>query len=68
MSEQAEITTEATQPEPSSNGEPLLVVKNLKKYFPVKKGILVERTVDNVKAVDDVSFEGRQRRDARPSG
>ena len=32
-------------------GEPLLVVKNLKKYFPVKKGLLIDRTVDNVKAV-----------------
>jgi oligopeptide transport system ATP-binding protein len=38
-------------------GEPILVVRNLKKYFPVKKGMLVDRTVDHVKAVDDVSFE-----------
>jgi oligopeptide transport system ATP-binding protein len=37
--------------------EPLLVVKNLKKYFPVKKGLLIDRTVDYVKAVDDVSLE-----------
>jgi oligopeptide transport system ATP-binding protein len=35
----------------------LLKVGELKKYFPVKSGILVERTVDHVKAVDDVSFE-----------
>ena len=34
---------------------PLLEVKNLKKFFPVKKGIL-SRTVGHVKAVDDVSF------------
>ncbi len=33
----------------------LLEVKNLKKYFPVKKGIL-RRTVGNVKAVDDVNL------------
>jgi ABC-type oligopeptide transport system ATPase subunit len=39
------------------HGEPLLVVTNLKKYFPIKKGILVDRTVDYVRAVDDVSFE-----------
>jgi oligopeptide transport system ATP-binding protein len=39
--------------------EPLLVVENLKKYFPVKKGLLIARTVDHVKAVDDVSFEIR---------
>ncbi|HET8984456.1 MAG TPA: oligopeptide/dipeptide ABC transporter ATP-binding protein [Trueperaceae bacterium] len=34
---------------------PLLEVKNLKKYFPIKGGFL-KRTVGNVKAVDDVSF------------
>jgi oligopeptide transport system ATP-binding protein len=52
-----------TEPQTTTNGattqkgEPLLVVKNLKKYFPIKKGILIDRTVDYVKAVDDVSFE-----------
>jgi ABC-type oligopeptide transport system ATPase subunit len=46
-----------TAGETSQKGEPLLVVKNLKKYFPIKKGILFDRTVDYVKAVDDVSFE-----------
>lgn len=34
---------------------PLLRVKNLKVHFPIKKG-LFKRTVDWVKAVDDVSF------------
>jgi oligopeptide transport system ATP-binding protein len=43
----------------SADGEPLLVVKNLKKYFPIKSGLLIDRTVDYVKAVDDVSFEVR---------
>jgi ABC-type oligopeptide transport system ATPase subunit len=43
----------------SADGEPLLVVKNLKKYFPVKSGLIIDRTVDYVKAVDDVSFEVR---------
>ena len=33
----------------------LLEVKNLKMYFPVTKGLL-QKTVANVKAVDDVSF------------
>jgi ABC-type oligopeptide transport system ATPase subunit len=37
--------------------EGLLVVRNLKKYFPVKEGILLSRTASEVKAVDDVSFE-----------
>jgi oligopeptide transport system ATP-binding protein len=39
-----------------TDGEPLLVVDHLKKYFPVKSGLLFDRTVDYVKAVDDVSF------------
>jgi oligopeptide transport system ATP-binding protein len=41
----------------NGNAEPLLRVDGLKKYFPVRRGFLVERTVDHVKAVDDVSFE-----------
>jgi len=35
----------------------LLEVVDLRKWFPVRRGTLVERTVDYVKAVDDVSFE-----------
>ena len=38
-----------------NNGTPLLEVKNLKKYFPVRKG-LFGRVVGQVRAVDDVSF------------
>ncbi len=34
---------------------PLLSIKNLKVYFPVRRGILA-RTVDHIRAVDDVSF------------
>ncbi len=41
----------------SSARTPLLEVKNLQKHFPIRSGILFERTVDYVKAVDDVSFE-----------
>ena len=40
----------------STNGA-LLSVTGLKKYFPVRQGLLIERTVDYVRAVDDVSFE-----------
>jgi len=35
----------------------LLVVEDLKKYFPVKEGLLFSRTASEVKAVDGVSFE-----------
>lgn len=36
--------------------DPILEVKNLKVHFPVTKGLL-NRVVDTVKAVDDVSFK-----------
>lgn len=36
--------------------ETLLRVNNLKKYFPIRSGIL-QKTVGYVKAVDDISFE-----------
>lgn len=37
----------------------LLTVKNLKQYFPIKGGVL-GRTVNVVKAVDDISFSVRE--------
>jgi ABC-type oligopeptide transport system ATPase subunit len=40
----------------SSNGA-LLTVDNLEKHFPIKRGILWERTVGAVKAVDGVTFQ-----------
>ncbi|HSC93170.1 MAG TPA: ATP-binding cassette domain-containing protein [Gaiellaceae bacterium] len=43
----------------SSNGA-LLEVTDLAKHFPIKSGLLIDRTVDWVKAVDDVSFEIRE--------
>jgi oligopeptide/dipeptide ABC transporter ATP-binding protein len=38
-----------------SNGEIVLSVEGLKKYFPIRRGLL-RRVVGQVKAVDDVSF------------
>ncbi len=40
---------------PAGNHEQLLIVRDLTKYFPVKRGVLA-RTVAQVKAVDGVSF------------
>ncbi len=37
-------------------GETLLEVRNLKKYFPVTEGLVFQKTVGHVKAVDGVSF------------
>ena len=40
------------------DGAPLLEVRNVKKYFPIRKGVL-QREVARVHAVDDVSFAVR---------
>lgn len=40
----------------SGNGEVLLEVKNMKMYFPVTSGIIFQKKVADVKAVDNVSF------------
>ncbi|MCX7097650.1 MAG: dipeptide ABC transporter ATP-binding protein [Methylococcales bacterium] len=43
--------------EPSSNPQtPLLQIRNLKVWFPIKKGVL-RHTVDHIRAVDDVSLD-----------
>jgi oligopeptide/dipeptide ABC transporter ATP-binding protein len=34
----------------------VIEVQNLVKYFPVRTGVIVGRTIGNVKAVDDISF------------
>jgi oligopeptide transport system ATP-binding protein len=41
----------------SSNGDaPLLEIDHLVKYFPIKSGVLIDREVASVQAVDDVSL------------
>jgi oligopeptide/dipeptide ABC transporter ATP-binding protein len=43
--------------EPTTNGDgPLLEVEHVRQWFPIKHGLLIDRTVGNVHAVDDVSF------------
>ena len=37
--------------------EPLVQVRGLKKYFPITQGVLIQREIGAVKAVDDVSFD-----------
>jgi peptide/nickel transport system ATP-binding protein len=43
----------------NGSGAPLLEVKHVRKYFPIRKGIL-QREVARVHAVDDVSFSVRE--------
>jgi ABC-type oligopeptide transport system ATPase subunit len=40
-----------------STPQPLLQVTDLHKHFPIKEGLLIERKVGDVKAVDGVSFD-----------
>ncbi len=43
-----------------SNGQPLLEAEHVQLYFPVKQGVLVDRTIATVHAVDDVSLHLRE--------
>jgi oligopeptide/dipeptide ABC transporter ATP-binding protein len=57
MSVQAESQPTAV-PEPG--GAPLLEADHLKVLFPVKAGVIIDRRIGEVHAVDDVSFELRE--------
>ncbi len=39
-----------------TNNNALVTVKNLKKHFPIQQGIIIQRTVGAVKAVDGLTF------------
>jgi oligopeptide transport system ATP-binding protein len=41
----------------NDNKETLIKVKNLKKYFPITRGVIAQRHIGDVKAVDGISFE-----------
>jgi oligopeptide transport system ATP-binding protein len=43
-------------PPPSAEAQPLVQVRNLKKHFPITQGLIFERQVGTVKAVDGISF------------
>ncbi len=53
------MTTETTaaSTESTANGKaPLLEAEHVQLYFPIKQGVLIDRTVAHVHAVDDVSL------------
>ncbi|MCH7698954.1 MAG: dipeptide ABC transporter ATP-binding protein [Chloroflexi bacterium] len=56
------MTTDATATEDSAAGrtgagDVLLEVKNLKVYFPITAGLIFQRKVADIKAVDGISFQ-----------
>jgi peptide/nickel transport system ATP-binding protein/oligopeptide transport system ATP-binding protein len=53
----SDIEPARNSPGASVGTETLLEVRDLKKYFPVKSGGVIRRTVAHVQAVDGVSFE-----------
>ena len=44
----------------TTDGAPLIQVNQLKKYFPVTKGLILMKTIGYVQAVDSISFSIRQ--------
>src|SRR5207244_9922819 len=48
--------TLSTQADGSGNGN-LVEIENLRVWFPIKSGIVLDRHVGDIRAVDDVSFE-----------
>jgi oligopeptide/dipeptide ABC transporter ATP-binding protein len=52
MTTQAQVAAGAAEQQDAA----LLDVRHLVKYFPIKAGLLIDRTVERVHAVDDVTF------------
>src|SRR4051794_5666743 len=51
-------TNGATADGVSTDGDaPLVAIENLKVWFPIKSGLVMDRHVGDIRAVDDVSFE-----------
>jgi peptide/nickel transport system ATP-binding protein len=48
---------ERVEGEKRTSGEPLIRIKGVKKYFPITRGIILQRKVGNVHAVDGVDLE-----------
>jgi oligopeptide/dipeptide ABC transporter ATP-binding protein len=55
--------TAVSESQPGANtadSRPLLEVRNLVKHFPITQGIVIQRKIGAVRAVDDISFEVRR--------
>jgi peptide/nickel transport system ATP-binding protein len=49
--------TERTQPEPEASRTPLIRISGLRKWFPITRGILFQKRIGDVHAVDGVDLE-----------
>ena len=49
--------TERTEPQPTAEPQPLVRLRGLKKYFPITRGIIFQKHVGDVRAVDGVDLE-----------
>jgi oligopeptide/dipeptide ABC transporter ATP-binding protein len=52
-----EASSPTVTPPPSDGRTPLVKLTGIKKYFPIKQGIIFQKTVGNVHAVDGVDLE-----------
>jgi ABC-type oligopeptide transport system ATPase subunit len=49
--------SDAPPPAPDRNGANLLEIEHLRVLFPIKSGLVIDRAIGQVHAVDDVSFD-----------
>ncbi len=49
--------TERTEPQPTAEPQPLVRLRGLKKYFPISRGIIFQKHIGDVRAVDGVDLD-----------
>jgi oligopeptide transport system ATP-binding protein len=54
------VATGNPENEGGGNGQPLLTVSDLAVHFPIRRGIILERRIGEVRAVDGISFSLRR--------
>ena len=52
-----QAVTDASTPTRNGNGTAIIELENIRKYFPITRGVLLRRLVGEVKAVDGISFQ-----------
>jgi len=50
----------ALPPTPVEKDQPLIQVRQLKKHFPIRQGLIFEKQIGSVKAVDGITFDIRK--------